>query len=123
MIYRYWIDLVPMGKQAPRFYRGRATTATKTRQWMGQAAKQLKEQMNHDKLTGALGFECVAYVKGKPTGKPDCDNILKIVWDSMTRAGIWGDDCQVTQAYVSKAKADDSHPVGIEVSVWSVSQD
>lgn len=37
-----------------------------------------------------------------PTPKPDVDNYAKGIMDAMTKAGVWADDSQVSDLYVSK---------------------
>lgn len=105
----------PMGKGAAM--RSRTTGATfntrKTADWMGAARAELATQLPRD--WSPLSVPCSLYVTalfGRPkTGpnrfrkrahptdqrtrraqKPDADNVLKIVCDSMTHAGIWTDD-------------------------------
>ena len=36
------------------------------------------------------------------TTRPDTDNMVKILKDELTRAGIWNDDAQVTEEWVRK---------------------
>lgn len=36
--------------------------------------------------------------------KPDADNLVKSLWDSMTRAGVWVDDAQVDTLAVRKRR-------------------
>lgn len=40
----------------------------------------------------------------RPTGKPDCDNILKVI-DALNGV-VWDDDSQVVSAFVSKVYSD-----------------
>jgi Holliday junction resolvase RusA-like endonuclease len=37
----------------------------------------------------------------RPTGRPDCDNLLKTICDGLNGV-LWGDDAQVVDAWVSK---------------------
>ena len=49
-----------------------------------------------------------------PRARPDLDNTIGSVWDACTRAGVWGDDCQVTDSSESKryaAVGEDAHVV------------
>lgn len=41
------------------------------------------------------------------TFKPDLDNLVKAVFDAMTDAGWWIDDCQVSHLTVSKVWSDE----------------
>lgn len=41
--------------------------------------------------------------KGKwKTSKPDCDNLVKLLLDCMTRLGFWEDDSQISKLIVEK---------------------
>ena len=44
------------------------------------------------------------------TATPDADNAAKAVLDALTILGVWGDDAQVAQLWVSKRYADESGP-------------
>ena len=37
------------------------------------------------------------------TGKPDADNVAKLVMDALTKAGVWRDDTQVSDLVVRRA--------------------
>jgi Holliday junction resolvase RusA-like endonuclease len=50
-----------------------------------------------------------------PSVKPDLDKTTRAVWDALTTAGVWADDCQVTRANMSKSYADDEPFVHITV--------
>lgn len=39
-------------------------------------------------------------------GKPDCDNLAKAVLDALTAIGIWTDDAQVAELWITKKYAD-----------------
>jgi Holliday junction resolvase RusA-like endonuclease len=49
-------------------------------------------------------------------GKPDADNIAKLVMDAATKAGIWRDDTQVSDLLVRRrwlAVDEEGHEVGL----------
>lgn len=51
------------------------------------------------------------------TGKPDADNVAKLVMDALTRAGTWRDDTQVSDLSVRRRYLDlglDGVEIGIE---------
>lgn len=58
------------------------------------------------------------------TGKPDADNVAKLVMDALTRAGVWVDDTRVARLVVERwylPLDGDSCPVGlerVELEVW-----
>ena len=45
-----------------------------------------------------------------PTVPPDCDKLARAVLDSLTDAGVWGDDAQVTKLIAMKLYADARNP-------------
>jgi Holliday junction resolvase RusA-like endonuclease len=51
-----------------------------------------------------------------PTVRPDLDKLTRAVLDSMTTAGVFGDDSQVIAVYASKAYANGLPGVTITVS-------
>ena len=107
----------PLGKGAAQTNRttGATFNTTKTAEWMGAARAELAKQLPRG--WQPLDEPCVAFVTAifaRPkTGKnafkktpshpnngrtryaqkPDSDNVLKIVNDAMTHAGVWRDDC------------------------------
>lgn len=71
-------------------------------------------------LQGAVRLECVFYLERPATIKlsarplpikpPDISKLLRAVEDSLTDAGVWGDDSQVITAKATKFYADDRAP-------------
>ncbi|MHC4616316.1 MAG: RusA family crossover junction endodeoxyribonuclease [Planctomycetota bacterium] len=51
--------------------------------------------------------------------RPDCDNLLKLLEDVMTRLGFWTDDSQVAQVTFSKRWCD---VPGIEIEVYELDE-
>lgn len=115
------LDGDPVGKGRPRFVRatGRTYTPEKTASFearLGYAAQAIMR--NKQLLAGPLVILVMAFrsvpaswsekKKQKailqylhPTSKPDADNFLKIVMDSMNKV-VWNDDSQVIDARVVK---------------------
>ena len=54
-----------------------------------------------------------------PIVSPDLDKLVRSVGDSLTDAGIWGDDAQVVSIVCEKVYADDKEP-GAEIEIHSV---
>lgn len=108
----------PKGKERPRFGRGRAYTAPATRAYEEALAWAGKASMGgRPPLAGALSVQVTAFMDIppswpqwkredarnntlRPTGKPDCDNILKVL-DALNGI-VWGDDAQIVGAWVRK---------------------
>lgn len=65
-------------------------------------SKRVKAQM----LSGQL----------KPTKKPDCDNIVKIICDALN-GFAYKDDAQVVMVQISKEYSDDGHTL---VKIWEI---
>lgn len=66
--------------------------------------KRLRRQM--DRGTGSLPF----------TGKPDADNVAKLVLDALTKAGVWVDDTRVARLVVERLYlpfSQGGHEVGV----------
>ena len=52
-----------------------------------------------------------------PTVTPDLDKLERAVNDALTKAGVWGDDAQVTNATHSKQYAPELTSPGVQVTV------
>jgi Holliday junction resolvase RusA-like endonuclease len=112
------LDGTPQGKSRPRFGKGRAYTAIKTRnyetalQWEAKLAMQGRTMIEgpvqikivalmpipqswarKKQAAAAIGFV-------RPTSKPDLDNIYKGI-DALNGI-VWKDDAQVVKAFVEK---------------------
>jgi Holliday junction resolvase RusA-like endonuclease len=115
----------PKGKGRPRFRRstGRAYTPEETRTYEQALRSEAMLQMRgKTPLEGPVHVEVRAHLpipsswsKSKqsaaelglayPTGRPDCDNYLKLSMDACNQV-VWLDDCQVIKATVSKRYSD-----------------
>ena len=108
----------PKGKARPRFWNGRAVTATATRSYENDLRAIARSVMRGRPIfEAAVTVEAwavmpipaswsarrkAAAVSGSvvPTGKPDGDNILKCV-DALNGV-VWRDDAQIADAHVHK---------------------
>lgn len=110
----------PRGKGRPRFSRkqGRAYTPAETVSYERALAHEAALVMRGQPiLEGALQVVVTAFMpvpaswsrkkrdaalscQAWPTGKPDCDNIIKVL-DALNQI-VWRDDAQIVQAYVHK---------------------
>lgn len=113
------IDGTPQGKGRPRFGNGHAYTPEKTRDYEELVGWEYKRQVNKF-YEGAVAIFIYAYyavpksakerakmLSGeiRPQGKPDIDNIAKIICDSLN--GIaYKDDAQVVELRVYKYYAE-----------------
>ena len=59
---------------------------------------------------------------GEKTGRPDIDNLLKLVLDGINGSGLWYDDAQVVRVVASKYVATIDKEQGTMVQVQEVSQ-
>lgn len=59
------------------------------RAWFARPQRLMRKK---DRGTGALPY----------TGKPDADNVAKLVMDGLTKAGAWRDDTQVSTLVVER---------------------
>jgi Holliday junction resolvase RusA-like endonuclease len=115
------LDGDPIGKGRPRFVRatGRTYTPEKTASFearLGYVAQQVMR--NKQLLAGPLIVTVMAFRSVptswpekkrqkavlqylQPTGRPDCDNYLKLCMDSLNKI-VWSDDAQVVEAHIYK---------------------
>lgn len=49
--------------------------------------------------------------------KPDVDNLVKAIHDSLTKAGVWGDDCEVTSLQATKEYESEDLEPGVHICV------
>lgn len=111
---------VPRGKGRPRFSRvsGRAYTDAQTESYEGALRLAASQAMSGEPpLSGPLALIMTAVFpvpvswsrvrrrnalsgKTRPTGKPDCDNLLKTV-DALNQI-VWKDDAQIVSALIMK---------------------
>lgn len=124
------------GKGRPRFARGatfvRAYTDVKTKSDEAMVKHFASMAMQgRAPLTGPLGLEVVITLNTPPswskrkraeaafvTGKPDLDNVVKLLGDAMNGI-VWGDDSQLCDVRVRRVYNDASQEnVSIRVTEW-----
>lgn len=111
----------PIGKGRPRFVRatGRTYTPEQTASfenklaWAAQTAMKGRALLVDAVILSVTAFRSVppswSAKKRKaaidqllrPTGKPDADNVLKLVADALNKV-VWADDSQIVEAHVYK---------------------
>ena len=91
-----------------RTFRGRMLISKKGREWMKLAVHEAKLQANGWFVTGACSIAIKAYVPDNR--RRDIDNISKGLFDSLTHAGIWNDDCQVKDMRITHCGIDRTNP-------------
>ena len=137
MLWKCTIPLEPMGKQRPRLAKAgkfaRAYTPPKTAQWEKDAAIVLRAHWRRPPMEAACMVRVVAYRKRTVymsakvrqhlticASKPDVDNIVKIVLDSLVKARVLADDNLVVELVALKRWAEPGQPGRVEVEVSPV---
>lgn len=129
---------MPVAKARARVVNGHSFTPKKT----ASAEKLVKDEWvacGRPRLAdGPLGLEVTFYfprpkghfnTKGllnaeglrhpAPTGRPDADNLLKLIWDALNGLA-WRDDSQFCDVHVRKAYCSDGCVPGVSLSAWSI---
>lgn len=132
MGYKIIIDGVPFGKQnmVPNYFTRQMRIPEKTRDYMSYVLLLFQNQnKNYKTLQTPIHLTIDAYYRipkvnkktkqsmlsGEivPTIKPDCDNISKVICDSLNNYA-WVDDCQIYKLGVTKYYSDKPR---VEVSI------
>ena len=125
MQYSFRLDLDPLACPRPRiatrgkFAHAYYPAAYKT--WKEKAAEEIAKLWTTEPLTSRVRVTARFFVKPpqktKLDGpKPDIDNYLKSLFDAMTAAGVWKDDCQVSRVDAGKEWDDaDSGYIYVEI--------
>ncbi len=77
----------------------------------------VRRPKSHYTLKGTLKASAPKYPISKRVG--DLDNLIKPVWDVMTRYGIWGDDSWICGVDMDKLYAEPLEMTGVQVTVES----
>lgn len=75
----------------------------------------IRRPKSHYTLKGKLKASAPKYPISKRVG--DLDNLIKPVWDVMTRYGIWGDDSWICGVDMDKLYAEPHEVTGVQVTV------
>ncbi len=139
MMYRVIIPGKPIGKGRPRFGNGRTYTPEATREWEGMVRRTVEREcasLGIEPARGPVRVSIRAYFEiprsrtraqkdecraGQASpGKPDIDNLAKIVMDSLNGL-VYRDDVQVQRLSASKEWCDgEGESPRVEVSVeWN----
>ena len=111
MQYSFKLDLDPLACPRPRIAtRGKFAHAyypAAYKNWKEKAAKEIEKLWTHEQITSRVRVTARFYVERPRTTKldgpkPDIDNYLKSLFDAMTAAGVWKDDCQVSRVDAGK---------------------
>jgi Holliday junction resolvase RusA-like endonuclease len=130
----FTINGEPQGKGRPRFTRqGRAYTPTQTKQYEEHIKNSYLAKYPDTMLSGAIEITIRCFFKVAksasmtkwqkciqgylfPTKKPDLDNIMKVVCDSLNKVA-YEDDCQIVKATLIKAYGDVPR-IQVELEEW-----
>lgn len=131
-ILEFSVDLRPKPEKRHSWGGGHAYTPADTRAYRGDLAALARASVSPWvvlPLVGPVGV-FVRYEFERPksnkspfslhTYTPDIDNLDKMVWDSLTRAGIWRDDAQVSGTIPEKVWVPHGHPSRTSVVVYAL---
>lgn len=144
MIYRFTIPGQPIGKGRARAFAFRSKktqkinvrmyTPDKTTSWEDRAVHYIRDNIGSPKLEGPLRIDILAVFE-RPKAmrskkipdrrewhikKPDRDNVEKIIYDAMKKAGVFVDDCQVCDGETRKFTANKREQPYVEVSIYTL---
>ena len=91
-----------------RTFRGRMLISKKGREWMKLAVHEVKTQANGWYVVGPCSIAIRAWMPDKR--RRDIDNLAKGIFDCITHAGIWKDDCQVDDMRITRMSVDKGNP-------------
>lgn len=136
-------DPIPQGQMFARLRRdGRPylapQTSKKWKEWRNKVTVAAQEALGKQKTTHEKqGYRVsIRFVFGRPPShlkkdgslrkgqrnqhliKPDIDNLVKAIHDSLTRAGVWGDDCEVVSLVAQKEYARGMLKAGAYIKIY-----
>jgi len=122
----------PVAMGRPRMTKhGRAYTPVKSRVYMDDAIQQVTQQWrNRAQLADQPLRVHLLFVHKRPkritathrtpkTTKPDIDNLIKMVLDTLTKSGIWLDDNIVTEIGASDWYANEYEQPHVMYSIYT----
>lgn len=124
----------PVGKGRPRFVRatGHAYTPTKTKDYEALVKRAYIIYNGHTMLTGPIRLDISAVYQlpkdkkrratlaQRPyTGKPDIDNVAKVIQDALNGLA-YEDDKQVVEMYVEKRYCGEDEEPHVSVTVGEI---
>jgi Holliday junction resolvase RusA-like endonuclease len=110
----------PQRTERVRFVRatGQAYTPAKTRAAVEALAGHIAMAVTRDPVDFEVGLSA-EFVMGPSRGKPDIDNLAKMVLDACTRANVWTDDVKVADLRCLRRRSrGDSDPPRTVIEVW-----
>ena len=128
---RFSVPCEPKGKSRPRFSKSFVYTDKKQVNWEQTFAMYSLEHRPDKPLEGPLSLSVLFVMKRPkrlqrnkdPDGyiacdkKPDLDNMIKSVQDSLNGQGWWHDDAQIARIVAGKAYSEKGMPARIEVQI------
>ena len=122
---RFWVNGVPKAQPRPRLntrtrhvYNPPSADAWKEQvMWHARAAR-IPKMSGPIQVTLSFALGGKESLNGRPhSSKPDSDNLMKAILDSLTTIGAWGDDSQVFDCRVIKRYG---NPSGVLVTLEEV---
>ena len=131
---RFFVQGIPKGQPRPRVARqGGRTWAYNPKtadEWKDVVkAGGLQNRLNKP-IEGPIAMQIDFFMKrpkrlkkgeaGYCPVKPDIDNLVKAVMDSLNDTGIWGDDNQVVEICSSKKYCSDGDEPGAQIAIEAI---
>lgn len=131
---RFFVQGVPKGQPRPRVYRQGGKTWAHSQGKAGEWKNMVKAvglQNRPDKpIEGPVAMQ-IDFFMARPKRlkkgevgycpvKPDIDNLVKAVMDSLNDTGIWGDDNQVVELSSSKKYCAEGENPGAQVAIEAI---
>lgn len=121
-----WVAGTPRPQPRPRFVKGRviSTVDAGTKAWQ-HAIRNAAYLTRGEPIHGAVKLQLLFHMPIKDakrwgwphTGRPDVDNLAKLVMDQLTAAGVWADDAKVAHLECHKLYAEKG---GVGITITSV---
>ncbi len=99
-----------------RMFQNRMIVSADGRNYAEVVRIELALQRQHATLTGRLSVAITATMPDRR--RRDLDNICKVALDSLTKAGVWQDDCQIDELAIMRGGV--SKPGWLDVTVMEI---